>query len=47
VRGKRETYGGEESWVDDLFRKTEGKRQFGRLRCRWEDDIKMNLKEIK
>jgi hypothetical protein len=29
-----------------LVRKPEGKRQLGRLRCRWEDGIKMDLREI-
>jgi hypothetical protein len=26
--------------------KREGKRQLGRPKCRWEDNIKMNLREI-
>lgn len=47
VREKCDTLGGEERWIEDLVRKNEGKRQFGRHRCRWEDDIKMKLKEIK
>ena len=47
VREKRDTHGGEERWGEDLVRENEGKRQFGRHRCRWGDDIKMNLKEIK
>jgi hypothetical protein len=29
-----------------LVGKPEGKRQLGRPRCRWVDDIKMDLKEI-
>jgi hypothetical protein len=28
-----------------LFRKPEGKRKLGRLRHRWEDNIRMNLRE--
>ena len=28
-----------------LVEKPEGKRPLGRPRCRWEDNIKMNLKE--
>jgi len=28
-----------------LVSKPEGKRPFGRPRCRWEDDIRMDLKE--
>jgi hypothetical protein len=29
-----------------LFGKPEGKRPLGRSRCRWEDNIKLNLREI-
>jgi len=29
-----------------LVRKPEGKRQLGRLRRRWEDNIKMHLQEV-
>jgi len=29
-----------------LVRKSEGKRQIGRLRRRWEDNIKMDLQEL-
>jgi hypothetical protein len=29
-----------------LVGKPEGKRSLGRSRCRWEDDIKMDLREI-
>ena len=29
-----------------LVGKPEGKRPFGRLRCRWEDNIKMDLQEV-
>jgi len=29
-----------------LVRKLEGKRQLGRPRRRWEDNIKMDLKEV-
>jgi hypothetical protein len=28
------------------MRKSEGKRRLGRSRCRWENNIKMDLKEI-
>jgi len=31
-------------WV--LVGKPEGKRPLGRPRCRWEDDIKMDLQEV-
>jgi hypothetical protein len=29
-----------------LVEKTEGKRQLGRTKCRWEDNIKMDLQEV-
>jgi len=29
-----------------LMGKSEGRRQFGRLRHRWEDNIKMNFQEV-
>jgi hypothetical protein len=29
-----------------LVRKPEGKRQLGRPRCRWEDNIKMDLQKV-
>jgi hypothetical protein len=29
-----------------LVRKPEGKRPLGRPRCRWEDNIKMDLREV-
>jgi hypothetical protein len=29
-----------------LVGKLEGKRPLGRLRCRWEDNIKMDLQEV-
>jgi hypothetical protein len=38
---------GEERGVyRDLVRKPEGKRPLGRLRCRWEDNIRMDLQEL-
>jgi len=30
-----------------LVGKPEGKRQFGRPRCRWEDNINMDLQEVR
>ena len=30
----------------DLVGKLKGKRQLGKPRCRWEDNIKMNLQEV-
>jgi len=32
-------------WIQKC-RKPEGKKQFGRLGCRWEDNIKIDLIEI-
>jgi hypothetical protein len=32
---------------DKLRRKPEGKRPFGRPSCRWEDNIRMNFREIR
>jgi hypothetical protein len=29
-----------------LFGKPDGKRPLGRLKCRWVDNIKMNLREV-
>ena len=37
-------YGGEEMRIQG-FRGGEGKRPFGRPRCNWEDNIKMDLPE--
>jgi hypothetical protein len=31
---------------DIFISKHEGKRQLGRSRCRWEDNVKMDLREI-
>ena len=39
-------YGGEEGRVQGLVGKREGKRPRGRPMCRWEDNIKMELKEV-
>ena len=39
-------YGGEESLYRILVGKTEGNRPLGRLKRRWEDNIKMDLKEV-
>jgi hypothetical protein len=46
--GVRNTYGGEERGDADrvLVGKPEGKRQFGRYRHRWEDNIKLELQEV-
>jgi hypothetical protein len=39
-------YGGKERRVQGLVGKLEGKRQLGRPRRRWKDDIKMDVKEV-
>jgi hypothetical protein len=33
-------------WVDVYRGKPEGKRPLWRTRCRWEDNIKMDLQEV-
>ena len=38
-------YGREEMLIQSFVRRPEGKRLRGRPRRRWEDNIKMNLKE--
>jgi hypothetical protein len=40
------TYGGEERCIQDLVGKPEGRRPLGRPRRRWEDNIKMDLREV-
>jgi hypothetical protein len=40
------TYVGEEKCIQVLVGKPERKRALGRLRYRWEDNIKMNLQEV-
>jgi len=44
--GARSTYGERRGVYRVLIRKPEGKRPFGRPRCRWENNIKMNLQEV-
>jgi hypothetical protein len=46
--GACRTYGGEErrGVYRFLVRKPEGKRPLGRPRSRWEDNIRMDLKEV-
>ena len=39
-------YGGEERRIQSLVGKPKGKRPLGRPRCRWEDNIKMDLQEV-
>jgi hypothetical protein len=40
------THGGREWCLQILVGWPEGKRPLGRHRCRWEDDIKTDLREI-
>jgi hypothetical protein len=40
------THGQEEYCIQDFGGNPEGKRQLGRPTRRWEDNIKMNLREI-
>jgi hypothetical protein len=40
------THGSDEKYIQDLVRKPESKRPFGRPGRRWEDNIKMKLREI-
>jgi hypothetical protein len=46
VGGLCGTNGGEEDSVEVTGRKARGKRPLGRPRCRWIDNIKMDLLEI-
>jgi len=41
------THGGGERCLQGLVGKPEGKRPLGRLRRRWEDNINLDLREIK
>jgi len=38
-----ESYEGEERGIRVLVEQPEGKRPLGRCKCRWEDNIKMDL----
>ena len=40
------TFRGEERCIQGLEGKPEGKRPFGILRCRWEDNIEMDLQKV-
>ena len=42
----RSTYGTVQKCIRDLVGKPEGKRPLGRPRRRWEDNIKMDLREV-
>jgi len=38
-------YGAAEKWIQGLEGEPEGKRPYARPRCRWEDNIKIDLKD--
>ena len=40
------TYGGGDRCAQGSGEETEGKRPLGRPRCRWEDNIKMDLQKV-
>jgi hypothetical protein len=40
-------YGGDKTYVQGFGGKTEEKRPLGRPRRRWENNIKMDLKEVR
>jgi hypothetical protein len=44
--GACSAYGGEERCIQGLVGKPEGKRPLGRLRLKWEGNIKMYLQEV-
>jgi hypothetical protein len=44
--GACSTYGERRGLYRGLVGKPEGKRPFGRPRCRWKDDIKMDIQEV-
>ena len=45
IGGVCSTYGGEQRCIHGFDGEPEGGRPFGRPRCRWEDDNKLNLPE--
>jgi hypothetical protein len=46
MSGECSTNGGESNAYRILVGRPEGKRPLGRPRCRWEDNIRMDLREI-
>jgi hypothetical protein len=46
MSGACSAYGEKRGVYRVLVEKPAGKRQFGRLRRRWEDNIKMDLREV-
>jgi hypothetical protein len=43
--GTCSTYGGEEMCIEVLVGKPDKNRRLGKPRCRWEDNIEMDLQE--
>ena len=44
--GACSVYGGEDRCIQGLVGKPEGKRPLERHKCRWEDNIKMDIQEV-
>jgi hypothetical protein len=44
--GSCSTHGRDEKCIQNFFGKPEGKRPFGRSRRRWEDNVRMDLREV-
>ena len=47
MSGQCSTYGGEEGCIQGFGGEPEGKRPFCRPRWRWEDNIKLDLQEVR
>ena len=45
MSGECSTYAGEKGCIQDLVERPEERRPPGRPRCRWEDNIEMDLQE--
>jgi hypothetical protein len=46
IGGASGTHSGQERCIQGLVRRPERKRPLGRLKRRWEDNIKMDVQEI-
>jgi len=46
MRGACSTHEMDEKWIQSLGGNPRRKRQQGRLRCRWKDNIKIDVTEI-
>jgi len=47
IKTESSTYGGEERHIQGFDEEPEGKRLIGGSRQRWEDNIKMDLQEVR